>query len=114
MSDGVSDEPRMFPVLWQGGRDYIAKLKALACPRSVPWEFVVEHAGGCMRNHSQTPERLAERGGLAPAEIVAVITTDGSYKQIHAAWNMTPEQEVARLCELLAEWGRRHPKGERP
>ena len=104
----MSDEPRMFPVLWQGDRKYFARLKELACPHSVPWDFIAEHADGCQRNHGQTPERLAERGGLSPAEIVAVVDTDGSYEQRHAAWNMTPEQEVARLCELLAVWGRSH------
>ncbi len=40
---------------------------------SVPWGLIANHRDQCIRNHGQTPERLAERGGLSPSEMVAII-----------------------------------------
>ena len=63
-----------FPVLWQGPRLYLAELERLACPRSVLWWLVQQHATQAMRNHGgQSLERLAERGGLGPDELCAVL-----------------------------------------
>jgi len=98
----MSDE-RTFPVLWQGDRAYLFRLQELGCPRTVPWAFIEQYRDGCLRNHDQTPERLAQRGGLSPAEIVAVIYPE-SRKQ---CWLMTADTEVARLKDLLAAWGTR-------
>lgn len=85
---------KTFPVLWQGGRVVTRKLEALECPRSVPWAFVADHAAQCDRNHSQSPETLAERGGLAPCELVAVVEDRRWHR-------MTEEDAVARLKTLL-------------
>lgn len=41
--------------------------------RSVPWTLLDSHEGSAQRNHSQSLERLAERGGLSLSEIAAVI-----------------------------------------
>jgi hypothetical protein len=60
-----------FPILlsWEEKRDHPD------FPRSVPWSFVAPHAEQAERNHcGQTLERLAERGGLDPSEMVAVVT----------------------------------------
>lgn len=43
------------------------------CPAFVPWGMIVEKRDICIRNHSQTPERLAERGGLGVREMLAVL-----------------------------------------
>ena len=51
----------------------IATLERLGCPRDVTWELVAAHARQAERNHSQSVERLAERGGLAPLELAAVL-----------------------------------------
>jgi hypothetical protein len=40
---------------------------------SVPWALVERHREQAKRNHDQTLERLADRGGLAPSELVAVL-----------------------------------------
>ncbi len=40
---------------------------------AVPWEVMAPHAHQAQRNHSQTLERLAERGGLGCSEAWAVI-----------------------------------------
>lgn len=43
------------------------------CPRSVAWAVVQPHAKRAMRNHGQSLERLAERGGLGPSELYALV-----------------------------------------
>lgn len=60
---------RRFPVLRSG----LAVAAAEACPRSVPWDLVEAHAARARENHDQSLERLAERGGLSPAELYAVV-----------------------------------------
>lgn len=63
-----------YPVL-QGQTDeaYEAQHKGTAYPRSVPWDLVKEHERQAERNHSQSLDRLAERGGLSPKELWCVI-----------------------------------------
>lgn len=57
-------EQRRFPIL-----DAPA-----GCPKSVPWSLVEPHAAQAASNHGgQTLERLAERGGLCPSELYAVV-----------------------------------------
>lgn len=92
----------MFPVLWQGDRHRLAKLSALDCPREVPWDFIAAHAAECMRNHDQSPETLASRGGLGPEEMVAVIKGSTSWEQRRGYWGLSPEAAVAQLKTLLA------------
>jgi len=56
---------RAFPV-HMGGRPPEA-------PESVPWRLLAPHEAQALKNHGQTLERLAERGGLCLSEIVAVL-----------------------------------------
>lgn len=96
---------RTFPVLWQGSREHKATLARLECHRVVPWEFVSERAAECMRFHGQSPERLAERGGLAPEEILVVLERAPlTTKERIAMWYLPPEQSVPRLKDALAAW----------
>lgn len=53
--------------------DERAAWTALDVPLSVPWEMVSPHEKQADENHSQTLARLAERGGLAPCELIAVL-----------------------------------------
>ena len=39
----------------------------------IPWWLVESHEAQAKRNHDQTLRRLAERGGLCPSELVAVL-----------------------------------------
>jgi hypothetical protein len=55
---------RVFPVL----TDYRTR-KERELPRFVPWEFVERFRAQAEKNHDQTLERLAERGGLDPTEM---------------------------------------------
>lgn len=57
---------KFFPVMaGPYGRD-----DTYAC---VPWELVEPHEQQAQLNHSQSLQRLAERGGLAWSEILAVV-----------------------------------------
>lgn len=42
-------------------------------PTSVPWAMVAQHEARALKNHGQTLSRLAERGGLDPVELLAVL-----------------------------------------
>ncbi len=55
-------KPKRFPILNATGR-----------ARSVPWNALEPHRTQAMRNHGQTLEQLAERGGLDCAEMLAII-----------------------------------------
>ena len=82
----------LFPVLddYRGSR-----LK-----RFVPWSLVAPHEAQAMRNHGgQDLKRLAERGGLAPSELVAVIED--------RPFEIMPEVEAER--RLLALWRAHEP-----
>jgi hypothetical protein len=92
----------MFPVLWQGDRKYLARLEELKCPRNVPWDFIAEHEEQCLTNHGQTAQRLSERGGLAPSEMVAVIERIRFRHMVR----MTTDEEVQRLTALLDAYQR--------
>jgi hypothetical protein len=80
--------PDRFPVL----RGY-APRPIVRFPTGVPWALVEPHRAQAPRNHFQTLERLAERGGLAPSELVAVLED--------RPWHAMNEAEAAdRLREL--------------
>lgn len=100
----MSEEERQFPVLWQGSREYIDKLKELNCPRKVPWAFIEQYHDECLNNHDQTPQRLAERGGLGPEEIVAVVNGAHSRKLRMLYWHMEPEKTVPLLKQIINDW----------
>jgi hypothetical protein len=83
----VTVHPIVFPILGP-----------MWAPREVPWWLVEPHRRQALANHSQTLERLAERGGLDPTELVAVLE-DRPWR------TMTQIDAVARLNELLAVAG---------
>jgi hypothetical protein len=59
-------DTRRFPVLNQ---QHCRPSERLAMPRDVPWAFAERFRAQAERNHGQTLERLAERGGLSPQEM---------------------------------------------
>lgn len=64
------------------------------CPESILWELLEPHKGQARRNHDQSLELLAERGGLTPTEIVAVMEC--------REWRpMTMRDAVNRLKQLI-------------
>jgi hypothetical protein len=84
---------RMFPVLFGYDRKNKAALLAAGCPESVPWRLLAPHEQRAWRNHSQTLERLASRGGLAVNEMVWIIEDRG--------WGNTGEPDELMLPRLL-------------
>jgi hypothetical protein len=79
--------PRMFPILGP-----------MWAPREVPWNLVEPHRRQALANHHQTLERLAERGGLDPTELAAVLED--------RPWQtMTQVDAVARLGVLVGNSG---------
>lgn len=77
-------EKKVFPIL--GNKEcYIA------------WDIIQGHEEQAKRNHGQSLERLAKRGGLGPDELVAVLED--------RAWHsMNPEEAKTRLNEIVANW----------
>jgi hypothetical protein len=60
----------------------------------LPWAIIEPHREQAMRNHSQTLERLRERGGLSACEAVAILE-DRRWRQ------MDPAAAFTRLAELV-------------
>lgn len=61
----------------------------------IPWSVVAPHEEWAQRNHSQSLERLAERGGLTPHELVCLIEDKPLFPI--APW----EASLQRLAELV-------------
>lgn len=66
--------------------------------KEIPWTLIAPHENQAQRNHSQTLERLAARGGLSPMEAVAVLEdakfvqrwprpANNDFRQMHAEAN---------------------------
>lgn len=86
---------RAFPLLRGHRQKNAARLR-----QSIPWEMIAPHEAQALRNHDQTLERLAERGGLSPGEAVDVL--------MGRKWNTTPADRAdAMLEELVVEWERK-------
>ena len=92
---------RTFPVLWDRWDREGKALEVADCPQRVPWDFVAEHRQQCLNNHDQTPERLAERGGLGVAEMVYVVR-DERWPRLNQM--MTEMEALPELRRLLREW----------
>lgn len=87
-----------FPVLWQGS-PFVRELADLGFPRTIPWDLVAPHENRALTNHSQSLTRLAERGGLSPQELIAVLT-DKHWKE---TYTLTNAFAVAVLLRILKE-----------
>ena len=68
-------ETKGFPVLLTDKmrRQLAGPAGLKGCPDAVPWWLVEPHAQQAYANHGQSLVRLAERGGLSPDELVAVL-----------------------------------------
>lgn len=61
---------RMFPVLRGDDRD---EYRRIGAPQYVPWTLLAPHEARALRNHDQSLETLASRGGLGLCEMVAIL-----------------------------------------
>ena len=59
--------------------------------KAVPWAIISAHEEQAQRNHSQTLNRLAERGGLIPSEAVAIIKNE--------PWTSKTSSQIEKKCE---------------
>lgn len=71
---------------------------------SVPLTFVLPHEQQARKNHSQTLRRLAERGGLDPTELAAVLE-DREWRSmpLHEAWAAIFKAYAAWVMEGVAK-----------
>jgi len=60
----VAKPERMFPIMGERVGERLAP---------IPWSVIAPHEAQARRNHDQSLERLAERGGLDPTEAIAVL-----------------------------------------
>ena len=91
----VTSKPDRFPIL----RNYRHGPEWTTQPRrtSVPWALLAPHERQAMRNHSQSLERLADRGGLGPDEMLAILHGE--------AWKpMTEADADAQLEAIVVAW----------
>lgn len=92
----MTDPQREFPILHGPGPRTVRGI-----PASVPWDLVAAHEAQALRNHGgQTLRRLAERGGLGPWELLAVLL-DCAYSNIAT---LSAESVELRLNMLLRGW----------
>ncbi len=91
----------VFPLLDQD-RTFREK-KELIYPKGVPWEFIEPHEGQALSNHDQTLRRLADRGGLSPQEMIAVIEGWSLRKVI--GMKLSDNDALTRIREKLVAKG---------
>jgi hypothetical protein len=91
----------MFPVLWdyrlKEDIDALRNAGVPCLPVCVPWAMLAPHEAQAQRNHSQTLRRLAERGGLGPDEMLAVLD-DRPWR------SMKVQEACAELGRRIAAW----------
>ncbi len=86
----VTEGSRRFPLL-------LDQCDRERYPSSIPWSVIEPHEHQALRNHDQTLERLAERGGLGPDELLAVLTG----KRFRDVGRLPSIEIYARLASLL-------------
>ena len=91
---GGEGTERAFPMLITG--EERRRHAGVAFPRYVPWMLLAPHEEWARNNHSQTLERLAERGGLGPDEMMAILE--------HRRWRSMPMLDA--LAQVEAEVAR--------
>ena len=68
--------PIMVPRTYKGvgdALDEMRRLKVCEVILSIPWAMIASHEAQAQKNHGQSLGRLADRGGLAPSEAVAIL-----------------------------------------
>jgi hypothetical protein len=76
----------------------------------VPWEVMAPHEAQCVKNHSQSLERIAERGGFGAGEAWLVVNglplfprdpqLDWDWKELKKKWNEYAERVNLHYDEL--------------
>ncbi len=75
----------------------------------VPWGIMVGHERQAIENHSQTLERLAERGGLHPIEMACILSDRPYYtKKDGRLWTLSLPKALAVIDAHIKGFERRH------
>lgn len=69
----MPEQLRRFPILRPYGYREDREWSRRSWPVSVPWSLLEPHRLQAEKNHGQSIERLAERGGLSPQEMWCVL-----------------------------------------
>ena len=80
---------RRFPVLYS----HRAREALAAAPMTVPWSLLTGREERAQLNHGQSLERLAERGGLDPSEMLAIIE--------NRKWTLMPLGDAVERLKAL-------------
>lgn len=89
--------------IWPGeGESVGAWAERPDCPQRIPFMFFDDPAvrEACDRNHDQTPETLAQRGGLSPQEAYAVLGGHSAAKVLDGT--ITEDEAVEYLRGLAS------------
>ena len=85
---GAEKKYRQYPIIGTNPQEYI------------PWDMLASHEAQALRNHCQTLERLAERGGLAWIEVISILE-DNTWCETP----MLPPDEAKKIVlEYVAAW----------
>ena len=74
--------------------------------KEVPFDFVAPHESQAKRNHSQSLKKLAERGGLSPVELYAVIRGLDWTKENSWLYDMTESEAQNIIDQWLIEYNK--------
>lgn len=76
----------------------------------LPWAMIKPYEDQALRNHGQTLERLAERGGLSPREALCILDREG---WMQSSWSRKHEEEaVLELEKRVRVYERMQWEGE--
>lgn len=67
----------------------------------IPWSMIKPFENNALNNHGQSLERLAQRGGLAPSEAIAIIK-GFSLRQV-VCNSKTKHEHVAELAQMYID-----------
>ena len=76
----------------------------------IPWDLIASHEARAIRNHDQSLQRLAERGGLSPDEALAVIEDRPWHRMdpVTMTWPPACPVSSALLRKLVTDWENSH------
>jgi hypothetical protein len=81
-----------------GGVGKFRRGGALMIVIGIPWSMIAPHEAQARSNHSQSLERLAERGGLASVEALSILDDKPFFGRDSRYWNM---DEITANAELI-------------
>jgi hypothetical protein len=101
--DALRDGARRFPIQDEAKRgEPPARL-------SIPWGMIAPQEAQALQNHDQTLQRLAERGGLSPAEAICILE-GRSWRDVRTMPNVEAREHLNRL---VAAWEAEHGEAAR-